>query len=153
TTLVGTLIASFYLRLLKRFTLIKAVRFSFLTFFIGTILIWIGITAEFTRATFVLYLWAGLFGTLATVQAWSLITERMLSRQARRSFQFIGAGSIAGGLMGGLFARWTTGFISVGALLPVAALLTFLAFYLATVLAREVPVSVDQTAPQSNSIQ
>lgn len=139
TTSVGIILSVLYLRVLKFVSLINAVRFSFLFFFTGTIAIWLAITIGWSAGTLVLYLWTGLFGTLATVQAWSLITERMLSRQARRSFQIVGSGSVVGGLVGGLFARWTTGAMSVAALLPLASLLILGAFFFANALSVRLP--------------
>src|SRR5262249_8465183 len=133
-TLLSTLAAIGYVRLLRFFPLVTAVQISFLAFLTGTIFLWPAISAHWPSATPILYLWTNLFGTLTSVQAWTLITERMLARQARRSFQIIGSGSILGGTAGGLLARWTTQMGNVPALLPVAAILTLIALLLAQTL-------------------
>src|SRR5262249_35855180 len=102
-------------------------------------------------ATLILYLWTNLFGTLTSVQAWTLITERMLARQARRSFQIIGSGSILGGTAGGLLARWTTQMGNVPALLPVAAILTLIALLLAQTLSKRLPAPPTTTTGTATS--
>jgi AAA family ATP:ADP antiporter len=104
-TLTTAVVAAGYLRLYKHFSLREAVAFSFLFYLAGTLLFWY---------------WT-------SVQAWSVISSRLLVRQARRSLGLIGGGAIVGGIAGGLFAQFFAGIWNVQALLPIASFFIFLA--------------------------
>ncbi len=60
----------------------------------------------------VIYLWVGVFSVLAPAQVWTLANHVMTTREAKRSFGFIGSGAILGWIVGGLATR--TGVPRVG---------------------------------------
>lgn len=74
-----------------------------------------------------LYLWVALFGVLAASQFWTVANLVFDVRQAKRLFGPIGAGAIAGGIVGGYVANLVAAdlgvryllFIAVAALVPV----------------------------------
>ena len=49
----------------------------------------------------VIYLWVGVFSVLAPSQVWTLANHVMTTREAKRSFGFIGSGAILGWIVGG----------------------------------------------------
>jgi AAA family ATP:ADP antiporter len=53
----------------------------------------------------VVYLWVGVFSVLAPSQVWTLANQVMTTREAKRSFGFIGSGAILGWIVGGLVTR------------------------------------------------
>ena len=53
----------------------------------------------------VIYLWVGVFSVLAPSQVWTLANQVMTTREAKRSFGFIGSGAILGWIVGGLVTR------------------------------------------------
>src|SRR5687767_13654405 len=77
----------------------------------------------------VIYLWVGVFSVLAPSQVWTLANHVMTTREAKRSFGFIGSGAILGWIVGGLVTRAGVsrfgtenmlGFVSVALLLCAA---------------------------------
>jgi hypothetical protein len=105
-TVTTALVAVSYLRLYKAVSLKSAVSVSFLVYFAGTLVFWWWVSGSSKMATLSLYIWAGIFGTLAPVHAWSIVSSRLLVRQARRSLGLIGGGAIVGGIAGGLLAQF-----------------------------------------------
>ncbi len=126
-TTTTVIVAAGYLHLYKSITLKSAVSASFLIYFAGTLFFYFWSSNHLRDATLPLYIWSGIFGTLAPVQAWSVVSSRLLVRQARRSLGFIGSGAIIGGIAGGLLAQLIAEFWTVQALLPIASLFIFLA--------------------------
>ena len=53
----------------------------------------------------VIYLWVGVFSVLAPSQVWTLANQVMTTREAKRSFGFIGSGAILGWIVGGFVTR------------------------------------------------
>lgn len=53
----------------------------------------------------VLYVWVGVFSVLAPSQVWTLANYVMTTREAKRSFGFIGSGAILGWIVGGFATR------------------------------------------------
>lgn len=64
-----------------------------------------------TRPLLLLYVWTGVFGTIAVLQFWLAMTSAYTVVQAKRLFGFIGAGSILGATVGSATARWITGVV------------------------------------------
>ena len=100
-TVITAIVAAGYLRLYKILSLRGSIAISFLVYLVGTLFFWQWTSSQLKSATLPLYIWAGIFGTLAPVQAWSVVSSRLLVRQARRSLGFIGSGAIVGGIVGG----------------------------------------------------
>jgi AAA family ATP:ADP antiporter len=53
----------------------------------------------------VIYVWVGVFSVLAPSQVWTLANYVMTTREAKRSFGFIGSGAILGWIVGGFATR------------------------------------------------
>ncbi len=63
---------------------------------------------EATWVLYALYVWAGLFGTVATLQFWLLLGQTYTVPQAKRLYGFIGAGSVLGAVSGASLASLVT---------------------------------------------
>ena len=75
---------------------------------------------------YLLYIGVAIFGVLTTSQFWIMANLVLDAREAKRLFSFIGAGAIAGGIVGGYFTSLLASFINGTNLLFVAALLLVL---------------------------
>ncbi len=129
TTAATALVATTYIRLYKSLSLGPAVELSLKAFFAGTLFLWVGIRADWRPATQLLYIWTGIFGALAPVQSWSVITQLLLTRQAKRDLGVIGSGGILGASAGGFFAKWVVQASDVSTLLPAASILILMALF------------------------
>ncbi len=83
TTVATAVVAATYIRLYKKLSLGPAVELSLKTFAVGTLILWGGIKSGWSLATPILYVWTGIYGALAPVQSWSIITQQLLTRQAK----------------------------------------------------------------------
>ncbi|MCI0415059.1 cyclic nucleotide-binding domain-containing protein [bacterium] len=129
TTLVTAVVAATYIRLYRKLSLGPAVELSLKVFAVGSLILWAGIKARWAPATPILYVWTGVFGALAPVQSWSVITQQLLTRQAKRDLGMIGSGGILGAAAGGFFATWVVKASSVSTLLPAATILILLGHF------------------------
>lgn len=57
------------------------------------------------ESIWLLYVWTGVFGTLATIHFWLSVSAAFTVTQAKRLFGFVGAGALAGALAGSTAAR------------------------------------------------
>ncbi|MGH9342119.1 MAG: cyclic nucleotide-binding domain-containing protein [Acidobacteriota bacterium] len=128
--------APLFIRLYKSLSLLQAVILSFTAFYAGTLLFWLALTSGLQWSIAGLYIWVGLFQTLAPVQAWSVIGERLMVRQAKRSIGLIAGGGVAGSIAGGFLAEEIVEGWSVSSLLPVSAGIMLLALVVVLLLAR-----------------
>ncbi len=60
------------------------------------------IAQHYSWLIYVFYIWVSLFGVFTTTQFWLLANYVFDAREAKRLFPFIGAGAIAGGILGSL---------------------------------------------------
>lgn len=65
-----------------------------------TLLFWLFRKATGTQALYFLYVWSGLFGTIAAVRFWSVLSDVYTVTQAKRLYRIIGAGSVLGAIAG-----------------------------------------------------
>jgi ATP:ADP antiporter, AAA family len=97
---------------------------------------WLQVSARLAAVAF--YLWVNVYSLVLFSQFWIFANSLSNPREARRTFGFIGAAGILGGLFGGLLApplsAWTP-----GALVPVAALLVVPVAQVARALGRGTP--------------
>jgi ATP/ADP translocase/HEAT repeat protein len=75
----------------------------------------------------VCYVFIGVFGVLAPAQGWTLANYVLAPREAKRLFGLVAAGASAGATFGGLLSRVLTEVLGATILLPVTALLLFVA--------------------------
>lgn len=57
-------------------------------------------------ALYAFYVWVAIFAVISTSQFWILANVIFNAREAKRLFGFIGAGAIAGGILGGYLTNW-----------------------------------------------
>src|SRR5262249_7432706 len=148
TTGAVVLVTVLYLRLYKIFMLGRAVLFSLIFFSVGTSWLWFEITHGSRIHTAVFYVWVGIVGTVAPVQAWTVISQCCVSRVGRRTIGFLGSGGIAGSIAGGLVARSVASHWGAPELLPAASLLMLMAVGLSLGLAKPVYEREKQSSSQ-----
>ncbi len=105
--LVG-LAASVYLWIGHRTNLRNLLVGSILFFAANAIAFWAWAAWSVTEsgALFIaIYIWVGVFSVLAPSQVWTLANYVMTTREAKRSFGFIGSGAILGWIVGGFATR------------------------------------------------
>ncbi|MGH9218413.1 MAG: Npt1/Npt2 family nucleotide transporter [Vicinamibacterales bacterium] len=100
--------ASAYIRVGHRLNL-RNLQVGSLVFFAVNALVfwsWSILASQESGILFVaIYLWVGVFSVLAPSQVWRLANHVMTTREAKRSFGFIGSGAILGWIVGGLVTR------------------------------------------------
>lgn len=70
---------------------------------------------------YAIYIWSGVFSTIAVLQFWILMGDTFTVSQAKRVYALIGTGSILGAIMGSLFAQFVATNFETRALLLVAS--------------------------------
>lgn len=100
--------AAVYIRIGHR-TNLRNLQVGSLLFFAASALVfwlWAVLTPHESGVLFVaIYLWVGVFSVLAPSQVWTLANHVMTTREAKRSFGFIGSGAILGWIVGGFATR------------------------------------------------
>ena len=61
---------------------------------------WYLVSQQYSWLIYVFYVWVSLFGVFTTTQFWLLANYVFDAREAKRLFPVIGAGAIAGGILG-----------------------------------------------------
>ena len=69
------------------------------------------------RLFIAIYLWVGIFSVLAPSQVWTLANFVLTTREAKRTFGFIGSGAILGWIVGGVATRVTASWLGTETLL------------------------------------
>ena len=105
--LVG-IAASLYIRIGYR-TNLRNLLVGSLVFFASNALLfwwWAAVASYESGPLFIaIYVWVGVFSVLAPTQVWTLANYVLTTREAKRSFGFIGSGAILGWIVGGLATR------------------------------------------------
>lgn len=105
--LVG-IVAGLYIRIGHR-TNLRNLLVGNLLFFASNAIVfwwWAAVSVLESNLLFiVLYVWVGVFSVLAPSQVWTLANYVMTTREAKRSFGFIGSGAILGWIVGGFATR------------------------------------------------
>ena len=97
----------------------------------------------------VIYLWVGVFSVLAPAQVWTLANHVMTTREAKRSFGFIGSGAILGWIVGGLATRTGVSRFGTESMLGFVALSLMTCAAIVVVIWRERPDYVGNDTPAS----
>jgi ATP/ADP translocase/HEAT repeat protein len=98
--LAATPIAWLYGWTAARTTLPRLVGGTTLFLVVNMAVFWWLIQQQYDWLVYVFYVWVSLFGVFTTSQYWLLANYVFDAREAKRLFPFIGAGAIAGGIMG-----------------------------------------------------
>ncbi len=101
--------AALYLRA-SRWMSLRTLQLGSLCFYAVNCLLfwWLSVAQIGQRWLFiVIYLWVGVFSVLAPSQVWTLANFVLTTREAKRTFGFIGSGAILGWIVGGLATQLT----------------------------------------------
>ena len=99
----------------------------------------------------VIYIWVGVFSVLAPSQVWTLANYVMTTREAKRSFGFIGSGAILGWIVGGFATRTAVSRFGTESMLGFVALSLFVCALIVVEIWRERPDYVGNDTPASGS--
>jgi len=99
----------------------------------------------------VIYVWVGVFSVLAPSQVWTLANYVMTTREAKRSFGFIGSGAILGWIVGGFATRTAVSAFGTESMLGFVALSLFMCSLLVIEIWRERPDYVGNDTPASGT--
>ena len=128
-----------------------------LTFFAVTALgfwLWAAVAAYESGALFiVIYIWVGVFSVLAPSQVWTLANYVLTTREAKRSFGFIGSGAILGWIVGGFATRTAVSQFGTESMLGFVAITLVLCAVLVVVIWRERPDYVGNETPASGNVK
>ena len=148
-TLVSAAVAFSLLAVYKFVSLRRLLQAALLLFFVSILLVWEGLPGHIHVKPTTFYVWIGVYGTIITVQAWSLVSTQLSSRQAKRTLGFIGSGAILGGIAGGLLARTLVEEWGLQSLFPCAALLIAVAFFTCRAVSGSVTESTPPATPST----
>jgi AAA family ATP:ADP antiporter len=98
-----------------------------------------------------IYLWVGVFSVLAPTQVWTLANRVMTTREAKRSFGFIGSGAILGWIVGGFATRAGVSAYGTENMLAFTAVALLACAGLVVLIWRERPLYVGNDTPASGS--
>ena len=131
--IVVALVAGVVTFYFSRFLAKRSLRTVILSTLLGCVVSLVGFVCLLSQnygtdyLAYVIYIWVAIFAVLTTSQFWLLANAVFDPRQAKRLFGFIGAGAIAGGVVGGYLTSLLVVVIGSTNLLLVAAGLLLLA--------------------------
>jgi AAA family ATP:ADP antiporter len=100
------LTVSVYLRIGPRLRLPLLQSATLVVFALAAILFWwLGRRSDAVWHVPALYIWASVFGVLLPVQVWTLATQVVTTRQAKRLFGLVSSGAVSGWIAGGYLTR------------------------------------------------
>jgi AAA family ATP:ADP antiporter len=151
--LVG-LAASLYIRVGYRTNLRNLQVGSLIFFALNALFFWswaaIG-SYESGTLFIVIYVWVGVFSVLAPSQVWTLANYVLTTREAKRSFGFIGSGAILGWIVGGFATREAVSEFGTESMLGFVALSLFACAALVVMIWRDRPDYVGNDTPASGN--
>ncbi|MEO8681562.1 MAG: Npt1/Npt2 family nucleotide transporter [Vicinamibacterales bacterium] len=149
--LVG-IAASLYIRLGQR-TNLRNLQVGSLLFFASNALLfwwWAAVSGHESGPLFIfIYVWVGVLSVLAPSQVWTLANYVMTTREAKRSFGFIGSGAILGWIVGGLATRTAVSRFGTENMLAFVALSLIASSVLVIIIWRNRPDYVGNDTPAS----
>ena len=129
---------------------------SLIFFALNSLLFWLWgvLSASESGTQFILiYIWVGVFSVLAPSQVWTLANHVMTTREAKRSFGFIGSGAILGWIVGGFATRTAVSRFGTAAMLAFVALALFTCALIVIEVWRERPDYVGNDTPASGNVR
>ena len=116
--------------------------------------LWAAVSSYESGALFILiYIWVGVFSVLAPSQVWTMANYVLTTREAKRSFGFIGSGAILGWIVGGFATRAGVSRFGTEAMLGFVALSLFTCALIVIEIWRERPDYVGNDTPASGNIR
>ncbi|MEO7133756.1 MAG: Npt1/Npt2 family nucleotide transporter [Vicinamibacterales bacterium] len=153
--LVG-LAASLYIWVGHR-TNLRNLQVGSLVFFALTSLafwLWAAIASDESGTLFIIiYVWVGVFSVLAPSQVWTLANYVLTTREAKRSFGFIGSGAILGWIVGGLVTRTGVSRFGTENMLAFVAIALFVCVGIVIMIWRDRPSYVGNDTPASGDVR
>lgn len=123
--ITAVVVSFIYNKSLEKFALRYIIRTTLILFSVGFIamgcIVALGWVTPFFSYLF--YTMVGMFALLATSQFWVLANVVFNVREAKRLFGFIGAGGIAGGIIGGYLTSILAGYLGNGVLMILSGVL------------------------------
>lgn len=123
--ITAVVVSFIYNKYLEKFALRYIIRSTLILFSVGFIamgcIVALGWVTPFFSYLF--YTMVGMFALLATSQFWVLANVVFNVREAKRLFGFIGAGGIAGGIIGGYLTSILAGYLGNGVLMILSGVL------------------------------
>jgi ATP:ADP antiporter, AAA family len=101
----------------------------------------------------IIYIWVGVFSVLAPSQVWTLANYVLTTREAKRSFGFIGSGAILGWIVGGFATRTGVSRFGTENMLAFVALSLFTCAAIVVWIWRERPDYVGNDTPASGHVR
>jgi ATP:ADP antiporter, AAA family len=115
---------------------------------------WAAVASYESGTLFILiYIWVGVFSVLAPSQVWTLANYVLTTREAKRSFGFIGSGAILGWIVGGLATRAGVSRFGTENMLGFVALSLFLCAGMVILIWRDRPDYVGNDTPASGNVR
>jgi len=151
--LVG-IAASVYLWIGHRTNLRNLLVGSILFFAANALVFWTWSAASVVEsgALFIaIYIWVGVFSVLAPSQVWTLANYVMTTREAKRSFGFIGSGAILGWIVGGLATRTAVSRFGTESMLALVAVSLAACAVLVVIIWRNRPSYVGNDLPATGT--
>lgn len=99
----------------------------------------------------VIYVWVGVLSVLAPSQVWTLANYVLTTREAKRSFGFIGSGAILGWIVGGFATRAAVARFGTESMMGFVALALFACAGIVIAIWRDRPSYVGNDTPASGS--
>jgi len=146
--------ASVYLWIGHRTNLRNLLVGSILFFAANAIVFWTWAASSVTEsgALFIaIYIWVGVFSVLAPSQVWTLANYVMTTREAKRSFGFIGSGAILGWIVGGFATRTAVSKFGTESMLALVALSMLACALLVVMIWRNRPDYVGNDMPATGT--
>jgi AAA family ATP:ADP antiporter len=143
--------AALYIRIGYR-TNLRNLQVGSLVFFALTSLffwVWVALASESGVLFIIIYVWVGVFSVLAPSQVWTLANFVLTTREAKRSFGFIGSGAILGWIVGGYATRAGVSYFGTENMLLFVAVSLLLCAGLVIVIWRDRPDYVTNDTPAS----
>src|SRR5262249_11106074 len=112
--------------------------------------LWALIAAYESDALFIIiYIWVGVFSVLAPSQVWTLANYVLTTREAKRSFGFIGSGAIMGWIVGGFATRAGVSYFGTESMLAFVAVSLLACAGMVVIIWRDRPDYVGNEMPAS----
>ncbi|MDH4067139.1 MAG: MFS transporter, partial [Acidobacteriota bacterium] len=140
--LIVGVVASVYIRAGTRLNIRNLQVASLLAFAMSAMGLWWWATTpalETPTLFLVIYVWVGVLSVLAPAQVWMLANVVLTTREAKRSFGFIGSGAILGWIVGGLATRLAVGQYGTAVMLALTAIAQIICVGLVEVIWRQRP--------------
>ena len=115
---------------------------------------WAALASSESGTLFILiYIWVGVFSVLAPSQVWTLANYVLTTREAKRSFGFIGSGAILGWIVGGFVTRAGVSRFGTQNMLAFVSLALFTCAGIVVMIWRDRPDYVGNDTPASGNVR